>query len=62
MIMENKICTICGRAYASPPAVSRLDNITPVCPECGTRQALDAAGINGTEQEKIIQKIYHPAS
>ena len=37
-----KICPICGNEYAEHPAISRKDNITEICPTCGTKEALGA--------------------
>ena len=37
--------------------MSRADNKTEICPECGTREALDAAGVDKAEQDKIIAEI-----
>lgn len=37
-----KICPICGNEYTEHPAISRKDNITEICPACGTKEALDA--------------------
>ena len=50
-------CPICGQEYSSPPAVSRIDNKTPICPSCGVRQALSAAGIGKDAQEGIVSVI-----
>jgi len=38
------ICPKCGKEYTGVPALSRLDNTTLVCPECGTREALESIG------------------
>ena len=35
----------------------RLDNITPICPSCGIRQALSAAGIDADAQNSIVSLI-----
>lgn len=35
-------CPICGQEYTGAPALSRTDNQTLICPDCGTRQALAA--------------------
>lgn len=40
---EKKICPQCGRAYTEPPALSRVDDETEICPDCGLREALEAA-------------------
>ena len=52
-----KNCPICGQQYSAPPAVSRIDNKTPICPSCGVRQALSAAGIGTDVQDGIINLI-----
>lgn len=31
----------CGQQYGTRPAVSRKDRKTEICPDCGTKQALD---------------------
>ena len=36
------ICPICGREYSAPPAISRADNKTEICPVCGSREAIEA--------------------
>lgn len=36
-----KICPICGREYTDYPAISRRDNKTDICPDCGLQEALD---------------------
>ena len=53
-----RICPKCGRAYHGHPALSRLDNSTAICPDCGTREALDSLGIDLEEQSEIIGKIH----
>ena len=54
---ELKICPKCGKAYKGHPAISRVDNATPICPLCGTREALEGFGIGKEEREKIIDSI-----
>lgn len=34
-------CPVCGRMYAEPPALSRRDNRTLICPACGTKEAIE---------------------
>lgn len=36
-----RVCPICGKAYTGAPAVSRRDNHTVICPECGIREAME---------------------
>lgn len=52
------ICPRCGKVYHEPPALSRLDNETLICPDCGTREALDSIGVSPDEQDAIIQTIH----
>lgn len=54
---EFKICPKCGKNYKAPPAISRVDNKTPICPMCGTREALEGLGIKSDEIERIIETI-----
>lgn len=56
-ISQIRICPLCGEAYAGHPAISRVDNETLICPDCGSRQALEALGISEAEREKIISII-----
>lgn len=59
--MKNRkklICPLCGKAYSEPPATSRTDNSTLICPDCGTKQALSIFGVSIEEQEKIIETIH----
>ena len=51
-------CPICGAIYTEAPALSRLDNETLICPDCGTRQALESIGVSREEQEKILTIIH----
>ena len=52
------ICPLCGRTYHGVPALSRTDNKTLICPDCGTRQALQSIGVDAEEQEQIIETIH----
>lgn len=53
---EIPTCPICGQQYTGVPALSRTDNRTPICPDCGTRQALAAIGV--VNQEAVIARIH----
>jgi len=55
---EPRMCPLCGQSYAEPPALSRTDNETLICPDCGTRQALQSIGVSAEEQEKILSIIH----
>lgn len=53
-----RTCPICGQNYTDHPAVSRIDGLTQICPDCGTRQALESIGVSAEEQEQILQTIH----
>ena len=55
---EEGTCPICGRSYTGHPALSRTDNETLICPDCGTRQALASIGVDEKEQEEILATIH----
>ena len=56
--IKQRMCPLCGTIYNRHPALSRKDNKTHICPDCGTREALTAMGISKEEQDKIIQNIH----
>jgi len=53
-----KTCPRCGKTYAGHPAVSRVDNRTMICPDCGIREALASIDISEEEQERIIARVH----
>lgn len=53
-----RTCPKCGCTYHGRPALSRTDNETLICPDCGTREALEALGISSEETEKIVSIIH----
>ena len=57
-ITRTAICPRCGKEYTGRPALSRADNQTPICPDCGTREALESIGVDGAEQDKILKAIH----
>jgi predicted RNA-binding Zn-ribbon protein involved in translation (DUF1610 family) len=54
-------CPKCGQIFTERPAVSRVDGITLICPDCGTREALASLGVDPEEQDKIIEIIHEKA-
>ena len=52
------VCPRCGQTYHGRPAVSRADGKTQICPDCGTREALESIGVDTAEQDKIIDTIH----
>ena len=57
-VTEARTCPKCGRTYTERPALSRSDNNTLICPDCGTREALETMGISIEEQDKILGIIH----
>lgn len=58
MNQQPRICPICGQTYHEPSALSRVDGKTQICPDCGTREALQSMGVDTDEQERIIETIH----
>ncbi len=56
--LETRICPRCGKPYCERPALSRTDNKTLICPDCGTREALESIGVSTEEQDSIIETIH----
>ena len=55
---ETRICPRWGKAYSDAPALSRADNKSLICPDCGTREALESIGVKPSEQEEILETIH----
>lgn len=53
-----RTCPLCGAQYNGVPALSRKYPSTQICPDCGTREALESIGISTAEQEKILGIIH----
>ena len=56
--VRTAVCPICAQTYHGRPALSRLDNVTEICPDCGTRQALESIGVEPEEREQILGIIH----
>ena len=52
------VCPKCGQLYKGRPALSREDNKTLICPDCGVREALESIGVDVNEQEEILAAIH----
>ena len=52
------VCPRCGATYDRPPALSRADGVSLICPDCGIREALATIGVPEKEQEEIIEIIH----
>lgn len=55
---RSAVCPMCGKTYTEYPALSREDNETLICPDCGIRQALDSIGVKPIEQNEILGIIH----
>lgn len=42
MSNEIRTCPMCGKQYSGYSALSRKDNKTEICSQCGTKEALEA--------------------
>ena len=51
-IIRTAVCPLCGRTYHGAPALSREDNKTLICPDCGTRQALRSIGVDTADSPR----------
>ena len=58
-IAKISICPYCGNSYRGVSALSRKDGKTQICPDCGTREALESIGVSKEEQDSIIQTIHN---
>lgn len=58
-IVRISVCPYCGNSYGGVPALSRKDGQTQICPDCGTREALESIGVSKEEQDSIIQTIHN---
>lgn len=54
-----KLCPKCGESYVGVSAMSRIPNVGNICPDCGSREALESIGIDKAEQDKIIGIIHN---
>lgn len=57
-IVRGGFCPLCGKPYTGVSALDRRDNRTAICPDCGTRQALESIGVGAAEQEEILDIIH----
>ena len=48
-------CPKCGIEYSGHPAVSRSDNYTQICPDCGIREAMEYVGADPIDIENVVR-------
>ncbi len=56
--IQARKCPVCGQTFTDHPALSRKDNMTEICPDCGVREALASIGVEPGEQEQILDTIH----
>ena len=54
---QERTCPKCGQIYTERPACSRADG-SMICPDCGTREALESIGVVEVERERILELIH----
>lgn len=52
-----RVCPVCKRKYDEHPALSRKDDHTEICPDCGMAKALEAFGLTEKEAQKTVKEI-----
>ena len=57
-LVQLRTCPRCGGVYSGHGAVSRADNLTVICPDCGTRVALESTVVDAKEKEKMLKTIH----
>ena len=57
-IEKTAVCPACGKTYTAEPALSRKDNTTLICSDCGILEALSTLGISTEEQKRILETIH----
>lgn len=56
--IQEAICPKCGRIYRDVPAISRVEGVGNICPDCGVREALESIGCGPDAQEHILDLIH----
>ena len=51
-------CPKCKKEIVGYPSISRFDNKTEICADCGTREALEIIGEDSAVIENVIDKIH----
>ena len=51
------VCPKCRKPYTGRPALSRVDNKTDICPDCGMREAIESIpGMNDRKRMYLAGK------
>jgi len=52
------ICPICKKKFYDHPAISRKDNKTKICSDCGIREAIQAFTKDKVKQKELLDAIF----
>lgn len=51
------VCPRCKRPYTGRPALSRMDNKTDICPDCGIRETIESIpGMGGRKRPNPAER------
>ena len=53
-----RICPKCGGPLTGHPALSRIDNKTEICPDCGLIEALSMIGMDEDDQKELVRILH----
>ena len=56
--VQEAVCPKCGCIYRERPALSRVAGVGDICPDCGTREALELIGCSPDSVERILDLIH----
>ena len=59
VVKKLSICPKCGKEYGGHPAISRTDNKTKICSDCGTMEALEAADASQMTKDDVMEAIHN---
>lgn len=57
-LSDEHYCPKCKKVYTGRPALSRADNKTSICPDCGTLEALEAVGASEDTKREVMDAIH----
>ena len=58
--LKTAVCRKCGKTYhVALRHFQRGDNTTIICPDCGTREALESIGVGERNEQQAILETIH---
>ena len=58
IVKDEHYCPSCRKVYKGHPALSRKDNKTPICPDCGTIEALETIGASDELKKDVLGAVH----